>query len=198
VIFLPIMVVVINLLVAADVAFENFIGNLFYFLRVENVITYIWQFILGIPVAFYLFGLIYGNLKGRHSEAFTAQSLDNAAKAVRIAPKATIYSALASFCLIYLVFFAVQAAYLFSAFRGSLPDVFTYAEYARRGFFELCTVAGINLGVLAVAHLIVRRGPGEEPKALRLVTVAISLFTIMLIATALSKMVMYINYPSLD
>jgi hypothetical protein len=47
--------------------------------------------------------------------------------------------------------------------------------------------------VLAVAHLLVKRAGGEEPKALRVETVIISLFTILLIATALSKMAMYIN-----
>jgi hypothetical protein len=66
----------------------------------------------------------------------------------------------------------------------------TYAEYARRGFFELCTVAGINLAVLTVAHLVARR---ESVRVLRAETVALCLFTLLLIVTALSKMVMYIN-----
>jgi hypothetical protein len=192
-IFLPIFAIVINLLMSADRAFENFVIRFFDMINIEYLITYIMQFIIGIPVAFYLYGLIYGDVKGRHNEVITGSSVDNAAKAIKIAPKITIYSALMVFNIIYFLFFAVQMPYLFSAFSGSLPETFTYAEYARRGFFELCTVAGINLGVLTASHLFIKKDAGGEPKLLKAATLIISLFTILLITTALSKMAMYIN-----
>jgi hypothetical protein len=83
--------------------------------------------------------------------------------------------------------------YLFSAFMGTLPEAFTYAEYARRGFFEMCAIAGINLAVLLVAHLIVQREYAEEPKVLRVQTIVLSLFTTLLIVIGLSKMMLYIE-----
>jgi len=187
------MVVVLRLLVSADLAFENFIGRIFDFIHFEKIITYIMQFIFGIPVAFYLYGLIYGNVKGRYADRITTESVDKAAEVIRVAPKLSIYSVLTAFNVIYLLFFTVQAAYLFSAFSGNLPELFTYAEYARRGFFELCAVVGINLGVLIISYLTVKKEQGETPKVLQMETIIISLFTILLIATALSKMVMYIN-----
>ncbi|MCL1982272.1 MAG: DUF4173 domain-containing protein [Clostridiales bacterium] len=192
-IFLPVIILVLKLLMSADLAFESFAGKLYEMVRIEEVLTYVGQFVLGIPVAFYLYGLVYGDVKGRHTGTITVSSVDSAAETARIAPRITIYSALASFCLVYLVFFAVQAAYLFSALGGRLPEAFTYAEYARRGFFELCAVAGINLAVLTVCHIAVKREKGEEPKALRIETATVSLFTILLIVTALSKMAMYID-----
>jgi hypothetical protein len=191
--FLPLMIVVLRLLIQADLAFENFMSAVFDFIRIENIMTYIWEFIIGIPVAFYLYGLIYGDVKGRHTEKVTAASVDLVANFIKIAPKITIYTVLTAFNAIYLIYFAVQAAYFFSAFSGVLPETFTYAEYARRGFFELCTVAGINLGVLTLAHVIMVREPGEEPGRLRVETLLISLFTMLLIATALSKMAIYIG-----
>ena len=193
VLFLPLLLWVLYLLWSADLAFEKFINSAVEVISVERLITYAVQFVIGIPVAFYLYGSVYGNVKGRHAECITAESVDNAAKAARFAPRAAIYSILTAFNAIYLLFFGVQAAYLFSAFGGDLPEVFSYAEYARRGFFELCAVAGINLGVLLVSHLTVKRNEEENPRALRVETLLISLFTILLIATALSKMVMYIN-----
>jgi len=192
-VFLPLIAAVTNLLVSADQAFESFIVNIAELVNFYTIITYIGQFIVGIPVAFYLYGLIYGNVKGRHDEKITSKSVDNAAEIVKIAPKLTIYSGLTAFNIIYLVFFAVQATYLFSAFGGNLPEAYTYAEYARRGFFEICAVAGINLFVITVSHMTIKRGAGEEPRTLRIETAAISVFTILLICTALSKMVMYIN-----
>ena len=192
-IFFPLLVAVIKLLTSADLAFENFMAGFFDIFSLGKAITYIGQFILGIPVAFFLFGLVYGDIKGRYSDRITAKSVDGTAELVKIAPGATIYSALTSFNIIYLLFFAVQAVYLFSAFRGDLPGMFTYAEYARRGFFELCAVSGINLGVLTLCHLTVKREKGSEPKPLRTLTIILSLLTILLIITALSKMAMYID-----
>ena len=46
--------------------------------------------------------------------------------------------------LVYVLFIAVQFKYFFS---GTLEDGFTYAEYARRGFFELLFVTLINLSI---------------------------------------------------
>jgi len=192
-IFLPLIVIVTSLLVSADHAFESFMVRFFEIVNLHLIITYFGQFIIGIPVAFYLYGMIYGNAKGRHSDEIATSSIDNAARIVRVAPKLTVYSGLAALNVVYLVFFAVQAAYLFSAFTGSLPETYTYAEYARRGFFEICTVAGINLFVLAASHLAIKRDIGKESKALKAATVIISAFTILLIATALSKMAMYIS-----
>ena len=192
-IFLPLIAAVIGLLMSADLAFENFISRVSDFIRIEKVWVYIWQFVIGMPVAFYLYGSIYGNAKGRNIDRITAASVDKAARIIKIAPKVTIYSALTVFNIIYFVFFAVQAVYLFSAFGGNLPEAFTYAEYARRGFFELCAVSGINLGVFIITNLTLKREKGEDPKMLRVETILISLFTILLIATALSKMAMYIS-----
>ena len=192
-IFLPLIAIVVGLLISADLAFENFINGIFDFIRIEKLVPYIMKVIIGMPVAFYLYGLIYGNVKGRYADKITVESVDKKIASMKIAPKIAMYSVLTSFNAVYLIFFAVQAAYLFSAFNGNLPEIFTHAEYARRGFFELCAVAGINLGVLIISNLTIKRERKEEPKALRVETIIVSLFTISLIVTALSKMIMYIN-----
>ncbi|MCL2818784.1 MAG: DUF4173 domain-containing protein, partial [Actinomycetia bacterium] len=44
-----------------------------------------------------------------------------------------------------------------------------------------------------IAHVLMKRDLGDEPRELRIATVVISVFTLLLIATALSKMVMYID-----
>jgi len=191
--FFPLLAAVVSLLISADLAFETFLTGAFESLRIEKIMPYVWQFILGIPVALYLFGLIFGNSTGRFTRSITIESLQRGTQAIRIAPRVMIYSALSAFCLIYTLFFIVQGAYLFSGFLERLPEAYTYAEYARRGFFELCAVAGINLVVLAIASLLIRRDLDEEPRELRIATSAIALFTVLLIATALSKMALYIN-----
>jgi len=193
VLFLPLLVAVVSLLMSADLAFETFLTGVFDSVHARAFTPYLWQFILGIPVALYLFGLIFGNIKQRYTDTITTESMTHGAQMIRIAPPTMIVSALVAFCLIYLLFFIIQAGYLFSAFDNVLPGAYTYAEYARRGFFELCAVAGINLLVLAIAHLLTARKSDDIPHGLRVTTIIISIFTLLLIVTALSKMVMYID-----
>lgn len=199
-VMLPLLIIVINLLTSADAAFEDLIGRIhfsFHFTFPENWLPYLLDFIIGIPVACYLFGLLFGNVTGRKANLITRQSFDKAAEGVRFLPKVMVLAGVGALIAVYLLFFATQAAYLFSAFRNSLPVTMTYAEYARRGFFELCTVAGINLTVIALANLFVERRPQERSIGLRTETAAVCVLTVMLIATAVSKMGMYIHYYGL-
>ena len=49
--------------------------------------------------------------------------------------------------IVYMVFVAVQFKYFFS---GTFENGLTYAEYARKGFFELLFVTIINLSITTV------------------------------------------------
>ncbi len=56
--------------------------------------------------------------------------------------------------IVYGFFVAVQFAYLFGGDSGVFLETYTYAEYARKGFFELIGVGLINLAVaLAIASM---------------------------------------------
>ncbi len=187
--FLPVLILVVTLLASADAAFESLMDKLQLSIS-ENVVLYIRDIILGLPVACYLFGLIYGNRYQRGAGNNTKVSVDRRVEALRFAPGVTVFSAMTALNLIYLIFFLSQTAYLFSAFGDSLPQSMTYAEYARRGFFELCALSGINLAVIGGAQLIAKR---DKIKVLRGETAVLCVFTIALIVTAMSKMVMYID-----
>ncbi|MDR1159914.1 MAG: DUF4173 domain-containing protein [Syntrophomonadaceae bacterium] len=198
VIFFPFIVAVLKLLTEADSAFEQFIWHLGDIIIPSNNITnYIVQFLLGIPVAFYLYGLIFGNVRDLGENRFKKETLEKAALNIKIAPKLTIHSALTVFNSIYILYIAFQSTYFFSSLTGTLPASFTYAEYARKGFFELCAVASINLIVMLIAYAFIERGIHEEPKALRIQMLCLSLLTVLLIITAGSKMAMYINFYGL-
>lgn len=212
IVFLPVLFVVTSLLIDADAAFEQLIGNIRFTVS-ESLFEYVIQIIFGIPVASYLFGLLYGNINKRHTDHITIETIQKKKKAMQFVPGVTVYSALTALNAVYLLFFASQTSYLFSAFGSSLPETMTYSEYARRGFFELCLVAGINLFVIIAAHIVTKRiekqdEEGKEdcpaitsindtPKMLKAETVAVCIFTVLLIAAALSKMAMYINYYGL-
>lgn len=191
--FLPVLILVVTLLANADAAFEVLTEKLRYYFS-ENVLLGLRDIILGLPVACYLYGSIYGNRYRRHAGGDTLDAVDGRVKSLRVVPGIAAYSALTALNLIYAIFFLAQTTYLFSAFDDSLPLSMTYAEYARRGFFELCAVSAINLAVIAAAHLIVSR---EKARILKAETAVLCIFTVALIATAISKMGMYIDYYGL-
>ncbi|MBN7773520.1 DUF4153 domain-containing protein [Clostridium aminobutyricum] len=206
VVFLPLMVLVITQLSNADMAFEQLIDRILNAISIETITEYALQFVVGIPVALYLYGAVYGNISGRHSADLNKNNLIKFAQGIRFAPKLTIYTALTVFNAIYLLFFFSQTTYLFSAFGDVLPNTMTYAEYARRGFFELCKVCTINMGILIAANCFMKRNETmekqsmewtETPKMLKIQMSILAVFTILLIVTALSKMAMYIHYYGL-
>ena len=191
--FIPIFAIIINLLISADQGFSSIMTELFKAINAQVVFRYILHLALGIPVACYIFGSLYGNGRKRGAEYITKEKADKALTSCHKIPGPGVYGPLALLIVIYITFFAAMGTYLFSGLAGKLPDEFTYAEYARQGFFELCGVAFINLIIVALIWLFTKRESGGKPLPLRIMSCAISLLTLLLIITAASKMILYID-----
>ncbi|MDR0570410.1 MAG: DUF4173 domain-containing protein [Clostridiales Family XIII bacterium] len=189
---LPLALAVASLLRGADYSFMRLWDNMLEAADMDRVRTYVLEFFLGIPVAAYLFGSLFCAAgkrgRGSASEEGVARGLARA----KIFPAALAYAPLALLNALYLLFFVALGGYLFSAMSGSLPQDLTYAEYARRGFFELCQVATINLCLTAGAYLLLKR-EAKPPLPLRVLVGSMSAFTVLLVVTALSKMLLYIS-----
>jgi hypothetical protein len=190
---IPVIAGVIALLISADKGFADLMQNFSDAVNLETFGGYLLKLIIGAPVACYIYGSVFGNAHGRHTDSLTKSGADTSLASARKIPVAAVRPGLIILAVIYAVFFVAMGAYLFSAFGGGLPTSYTYAEYARRGFFELCGVAAINLLVIIFVYLFAKRGKGEYPKSLRALTAAISAMTILLILTAASKMLLYVD-----
>lgn len=187
-VMVPVLFAVTILLVRADPAFQHLIEGVRRAVS-EDVLIYVWYFVLGIPVACYLCGLIWGSAE-KKPKVPEKSAVDGAMRRLRIVPATAVCSGLAGLNLVYAVFFLAQTSYLFSAFRQMLPENMTYAEYARHGFFELCAVSAINLAVIFAAKLLSQKTSG---KLLRIEIMLLSVFTIALTVIDISKMVLYIQ-----
>ncbi len=177
---IPLLLIVIPLLSSADMAFEgllNQFGN--------NAGKRIFQVILG--VIFAPFVIAYGCAMKKEPKSETetkeTKSIDNT----------FIVSFLGVLSVVYLAYLFSQLAYFFNAFKGILPKEFIPSEYARRGFFEMSIIAGINLVIVFVSLLISRKKENKPSLAVSILCVFVSLFTLVLISTAFAKMVMYIE-----
>ena len=66
----------------------------------------------------------------------------------------------------------------------------SYADYARSGFFQLCAVSAINFLAMICLGRYVRR---EQEAVRRALCVILAVFTLVLTATAVSKLLLYID-----
>lgn len=190
VISLPVLVIVIPLLSNADAGFQKLMMNSGMYIEKHFLFTFV-RFILSLPVTFYLFGLVFGGFYRRNTDRIDKKRILSMEESVRVVPDAAMYTALIVVCTVYLLFIGLQGKYLFSAFAGIRPEGFTYAEYARRGFFELCQTAALNLFLLLGANIF-SRTQSDKNRGLLWLNVLLSVLTLLLITTAMSKMGMYI------
>ncbi len=179
---IPCVIIVVSLLRSSDEAFDALVSSVF-----DNIAADIFKVLLGVSIAIFVisygFSLKKGNFEAKEKGGFAG--IDNA---VTIS-----FMSMISVC--YIAYLFSQLAYFFNAFMGILPKgySFTVAEYARRGFFEMTAIVAINLIVIFACLLLARKKNGKVCGALRAICTFIGIFTLIIIATALSKMVLYIN-----
>ncbi len=176
----PLLAVVISLLIRSDDAFGSLAGKVFVNFGERAV-----QTILVIFLAPLIFSLIL-TLKQLERKETTVKS-------EKKLPVAALAAFLSAMSISYVTYLFSQLAYFFDSFSGILPEGyrFSYAEYARKGFFELCAIAAINFTVVFVTVLLSRRG--RLPKIIAALDLFICLFTVILTATVMAKIVMYIK-----
>ncbi len=181
---IPFTAVIGALLLSSDEAFRNFIGIDSF---KEELGEFFVRFIFAVPVAMLLFSVMISSvrdkeaikkMKGRNHKGF--------------ANHIVFVTAFVPVILLYIAFFISQFAYFTSAFKSILPEDFTYAQYARQGFFELCTVVAVNvLMVLLTMLLCKKKENGHYCAGVKLVVCVLCLFSVALVAISVAKMVMY-------
>lgn len=184
--------VVVLLLLSYDSAFSDIINRILDF-DLSNIFSHIGSFILGVPIGMYIFGLFISSVDNKGKEIITAEKCEKASEKMKVAPTVTTLAAVIPLLVVYVIFFISQWQYYISGFTGVLPESFSYAEYAREGFFQLCAVSVINLLVIISVVLLMSRGKKYHTEILKVLSVIYSVFTLILISTAIAKMVMYID-----
>lgn len=183
---LPLSILVLYLLMWSDAMFADRMEALFDMIPSFHF-RYVWDLLLAIPVWMYLFGG-FAATESRWTKPFIDM------KRGRMLPGIIGYATVTPICVFYVMYIAVQFNYFTAAFGGTLPEEYSYATYARKGFFELCTVAVINLCVIGAMNLFLKRKEDGTPSvAMKVYCTLLSCFTVLLIVSALSKMVLYIK-----
>lgn len=184
VIALPFVVVFGALFISADAVFAAMVTDVVR-IDFEEVMSH------ALPIGFLAWvstGYMRGFMTGTRPAA-----LADRAEAMRAPLSITEVSVvLGTLNLLFLGFIIVQFRYLFGG--GDLIEVtpgLTYAEYARRGFFELVTVAALMLPLILAADALLRRSRLSDEYIFRSLTGMQIVLLLAVMASAFQRMRLY-------
>lgn len=183
VIAIPSAIVLITVLANADMVFS---------LKTESVIEYVSDFInpnalfkimCGIFVGLFLFGLLYNAYTEGDEETGEAKFFNGDLIIINIL--------LVTILAVYTLFVIIQFTYLFAG--STLPDGLTYTEYARKGFFELLLLTGVNIVIILSVIKLTKAYSGKWLQCTKILCHYLCAITIVLLVSSFYRMLLYTN-----
>ncbi len=98
---------------------------------------------------------------------------------------------LGSVNILFFIFILVQLAYLFGGEGSISAQGFTYAEYARRGFFELIAVAIISLLLLLTTEKYIAKQEIGHTLWFKILSATLVVQVILIMASAFTRLLLY-------
>ena len=173
---LPILIIVMILLMQADAVFGNMILGIFRLdIPSARMVGIVLTFVYAVSAA-------YCGMRYLGKKTIAADSKD-----MRRWDPVVADTILVLVSAVYMIFCFIQ---IFSLFLGQmkLPNGYTYAKYAREGFFQLLFVCLINVGLV-----LFMMGCFKENKLKKLLLTVISVCTYIMIASSAYRMCLYIR-----
>lgn len=174
---IPILFIVVALLASADRVFASLFSNINLSINLSPSFVYI---MVRLVFCFFLFYAVNASLASKqcNEKEFITEKYN---AIIEIS-----FSIL--FAIVYVLFTCIQIGCLLFGNNVGLPDNYTYAEYAREGFFQLLVVCAINILIVILCSSIF-----EKNKILKNVLMIISTCTYWMIISAFMKICMYIK-----
>lgn len=176
IITIPVFLLVFALLASADIVFHDMANNLLKDVDFTDTINIVLMVVSTFLATYCV--LVYLCKKTIKEEVADSRK----GEPLIAIPVVTILS------LLYIIFSGIQIVYLFMG-KMQLPEGYTYAEYAREGFFQLLAVSIINLIIVLIGLYYFK-----PSKVLKVVLTIMSLCTFVMIASSAMRMIIYIQY----
>ena len=176
---IPLFCVIGLLLMSADTIFYDItygiVEKMFIGTGLENFFGVLFTVILMFLMAYCIMAYL---CKKTFSEEYKERKQTEAVLAITV---------LAPIMVLYLVFCGIQIVFLFLG--KMILEGYTYAEYARQGFFQLLVVCIINLALVLSGHAYFK-----ENKVLKGMLTVVSACTYIMIASSAYRMILYIQH----
>ena len=154
--------------------------------------AYLLGFALFTLLYFYLYGFLYGCRRASFTDVLKKPDPEK----LRRVPAWVSISVLSLFCLGCAAYILTQILY-FLPVNGNMPLKSDLSEFARRGFLELCGVVLANLAVIGLSVVFTRVRSKENgrnySKVLTALIVVLCVLSILLVAEAFLKMLLYMK-----
>jgi hypothetical protein len=187
---IPLLVLIISLLASADEVFGHLVGQIPSFFTSINLGQAIAHFLLAAIVAVVLFSYIWSLMRPKPEAGLLKEWSGMTAPNDRIDP--VIATTLLSIInAIYVLFTFIQFSYLFGGLTFALPAHFTYAGYARRGFFELIVVTLINFSILLTLICLTKKSGRFIGRSVRILESLLVVCTLVMLLSAFFRMALY-------
>lgn len=181
IISLPALFVILGLLASADAVFRNMILSVFN--GGDNIVT-IFEWLLMVAV-----GFLMAYCSGK---VLLQRKINITPIVINQADTVTGVTFAAIFSIVYVLFCGVQAVGMLNTGGNMLPQGYTYARYARTGFFQLLVVCMIN-ACMVIACRIKFRMSGMLKKLLTVISVC----TYIMLVSSAYRMILYIQHYNL-
>lgn len=172
----------------SDANYEAFLDNLIIEFDFDFG-SLIWRLIGGSIVGSYLFGLVDGSLRNREKVYSNGEKINQSLMRLNKIPNGVWIGLIVLFSGFYVIYFALQGSYMIDAFRMTLPEQFTFAEYARKGFGDMCAVMIINFILLWLSI----RTSEKKSKPVMMFSLALVVESMIFALIASLKLLMYIE-----
>jgi hypothetical protein len=191
IISLPLLFIIVELLASADEVFKNILdsfGNLFANLNINSFVS---QVIIIIIISLLAFSYLWSlSMDKVHDKAMVSMCESKLKTQI---DQIIVITMLTMICIVYTLFIFIQFAYLFGSINSSLPANFTYAEYARRGFWELLMVTLINLSILIINIIFTEKIKNKATLVIKLLNSFLIFCTCIILFSAHFRMSLYEN-----
>jgi hypothetical protein len=181
----PLLILFGALFAAADAVFQSLLSDLFGFDLAEAF----GHLSLTVALAWFSAGTLWVSLLALGRTSLAARRPEFLSLGI-----VEVGTVLGLLDLLFLAFVAVQVRYLFGGAERVVSTAgLTYAEYARRGFFELVTVTAIALPALLLAHWLLRTADRRGERTFRILAGALVALLFVVMASALQRMYLYVD-----
>lgn len=174
---IPLLLVVLVLLASADVVFSRLIEKLLHFGNLVPADVF-GVFFLTVFAFFAAYAYFCSIVSKDLNEEVTDKRTGEPIIAITFTSVLTV---------VYLVFCTIQLVYLFIG-GMQIPYGYTYAEYARQGYFQLLFVCLLNLVLVLVCLSRFR-----EHRVLKTILLVLSICTYIMIASSVYRMILYVS-----
>jgi len=183
VIALPCTILLIAALANADMVFsiktEDFMMNIFEFFN-ANVF---FKILYGIIAGLFAFGILYNTI---------IDDIDEKTSSPRFKGDLIIINILlVSVLTVYTLFVIIQFKYLFAG--TTLPEGLTYTEYARKGFFELLALTGVNIVAILIITRLIKSHNSKWLNFTKVLCHYLCAVTVILLISSFFRMLLYTN-----